>query len=60
MRLSLTGPIEFLPQKRILAFDFTYLKIAIAGLNIYDGYVKNGLQREAGFLRAKTKREGFL
>jgi len=60
LELSLTGPIEFLPQKRILAFDFTYLKIAIAGLNIYDGYVKNGLQREADFYERSLKDRAFF
>ena len=60
LRLSLTGPIEFLPRKRILAFDFTCLNIAIAGLNIYDGYVKNGLQREAGFYERPLKDRAFF
>ena len=60
LQLSLTGPIEFLPQKRILAFDFTYLKIAIAGFSIYDGYVKNGLQRETEFSEQKLKEKAFF
>ena len=60
VQLSLTGPIEFLPSKRILAFDFTYLQIAIAGLNLYDGYVKNGLRREAGFYERSLKERAFF
>lgn len=60
MQLSLTGPIEFLPQKRILAFDFIYLNIAIAGLNLYDGYVKNGLQRETKFYERSLKERAFF
>ncbi|MEL6929002.1 MAG: hypothetical protein AAFO95_10235 [Cyanobacteria bacterium J06600_6] len=60
LQLSLTGPIKFLPAKGILAFDFTYLQIAIAKVNIYDGYVKNGLQREAGFYERSLKQQVFF
>jgi len=60
LELSLTGPIEFMPQKRILAFDFTYLRIAIASLSLYSGYVKNGLQRETEFSEQKLKEKAFF
>ena len=60
IQLSLTGPIEFFPKQRILAFDFTYLKFAIAGKNIYQGYVKQGKQRESEFFSSKLKERAFF
>jgi hypothetical protein len=60
LELSLRGPIEFIPQTRILAFDFTYLKVSIWGLNLYQGYVKNGLSREKNFLQKKLKDRVFF
>jgi hypothetical protein len=60
LELSLTGPIRFLPQKRILAFDFTYLKISVWGLNLYQGYIQNGLQREIKFTEKELKQQAFF
>jgi hypothetical protein len=60
MELSLKGPIEFIPQTKILAFDFTYLKVSIWGLNLYQGYVQNGLSREKNFLQKKLKDRAFF
>jgi hypothetical protein len=58
--LSLTGPIRFLPQKRILAFDFTYLKISVWGLTLYQGYIKNGVEREKLFAEKELKDQAFF
>jgi hypothetical protein len=58
--LSLTGPIRFLPQKRILAFDFTYLKISVGGLTLYQGYIQNGVGREKLFAEKKLKDQAFF
>lgn len=58
--LSLTGPIEFFPKLGILAFDFTYLRFSIGSVNIYQGYVKNGQQRETEFARSKLKERAFF
>lgn len=58
--LSLTGPIRFLPQKRILAFDFTYLKISVGGLTLYQGYIKNGVEREKLFAEKELKYQAFF
>lgn len=58
--LSLTGPIRFLPQKRILAFDFTYLKISVWGLNLYQGYIQNGVEREKLFAEKELKYQAFF
>ncbi len=58
--LSLTGPIKFIPQTRILAFDFTYLNLTIFGFKIYDGYIRNGLEKEAKFYEMGTKDQAFF
>ncbi|NJK55157.1 MAG: hypothetical protein HC939_03835 [Pleurocapsa sp. SU_5_0] len=58
--LSLTGPIKFLPQRRILAFDFTYLKVSLWGWNLYQGYIQNGLLREKNFLAKELKDQAFF
>ena len=58
--LSLTGPIKFIPQTRILAFDFTYLNLTIFGLKIYDGYIRNGLEKEAKFYEMGIKDQAFF
>lgn len=60
LELSLIGPIKFLPSKRILAFDFTYLKISVWGLNIYQGYIQNGRERKKLFADKKLKDQAFF
>ena len=58
--LSLNGPIKFLPQTRILTFDFTYLNLTILGFQIYDGYIRNGLEKEAKFYDTGIKDQAFF
>ena len=58
--LSLSGPIQFISPKNILAFDFTSLKVEIFGLKIYDGYIKNGAIREKDFYNAKLAERAFF
>ncbi len=60
IELSLTGPVRFMPPKGILAFDFTYLKIVVLGFNLYNGYIKNGLKKEAEFEQKKLKHQAFF
>ena len=60
LQISLTGPIKFMPQQRILAFDFTYLKLSVGRFNLYQGYVKNGLQRNSDFYQQKLKNQAFF
>ncbi len=59
-KLSLTGPVIFIPQKRILAFDFTYLNLTMFGFRIYDGYIRNGLEKEAKFYQTEIKHQAFF
>ena len=60
LKLSLTGPVKFIPQKRILVFDFTYLKLNLFGFRIYDGYIRNGSDKEAKFYQTEIKHQAFF
>jgi hypothetical protein len=60
LQLSLTGPIKFIPEKNILAFDFTYLKVSVWGVNLYQGYFQAGLSRETEFSQKKLKDQAFF
>jgi hypothetical protein len=60
LQLSLTGPVKFIPQKKILAFDFTSLKVSVGGLNLYQGYFQNGSSRERLFSEKELKDQAFF
>jgi hypothetical protein len=60
LQLSLTGPIKFIAPKKILAFDFTSLKVSVGGLNLYQGYFQNGLSREMEFSEKGLKDQAFF
>lgn len=50
LNLTVSGPIRFFPQRRVLAFDFPQMAIALAGLKLFDGYIPQGKARESAFL----------
>lgn len=58
--LSLTGPIKFIQAKNILSFDFTTIKITVFGVQIYNGYLKNGREKEAEFEGQSLKHQAFF
>lgn len=60
IELSLSGPTKMLPHKSILAFDFTAIEIVAFGFKLYDGYVKNGAEREAKFYHQTIKEQAFF
>jgi hypothetical protein len=60
LQLSLTGPIKFIAARKILAFDFTSLKVSVGGLNLYQGYFQNGLSREMEFSEKELKDQAFF
>jgi hypothetical protein len=60
LHLSLTGPIKFVPPKKILAFDFTFLKVSVGGLNLYQGYLPKGFSREREFPEKRLKDQAFF
>lgn len=60
LKLVLSGPIKFISQKSILAFDFTYLALSLGGFKIYDGYLRNGLEKETKFWETEIKYQAFF
>lgn len=60
LSLSLSGPIEFITPKNILAFDFTKINITAFGIQLYNGDLKNGAAKEAEFYEIKLKDRAFF
>jgi hypothetical protein len=60
LQFSLTGPIKFLTPKNILAFDFTRMAIALFGIKLYDGYIRNGKNSEVNFYRETIQKQAFF
>ena len=58
--LSLSGPVEFIAPKNILAFDFTSLTLKIFSWKIYDNYIGNGAVREKEFYTSKLADRAFF
>ena len=42
LNLSVSGPIKFQAQKRLLAFDFTHVTVKLGGIKLYDGDMRGG------------------
>lgn len=59
-KLALEGPIKFLPQKNILAFDFTRICVKFLGLKLYQGYIRGGKVKEEEFYREKVGKQAFF
>ncbi|MGK7938042.1 MAG: hypothetical protein AB4206_19930 [Xenococcaceae cyanobacterium] len=60
LKLVLEGPIKFLPQKNILAFDFTRLSVNLFGIQLYQGYIRGGEVKEKEFYREKVGKQAFF
>ena len=60
LKLVLEGPIKFLPQKNILAFDFTRLCIKFLGIKLYDGYIRGGELKERQFYQESVGKQAFF
>lgn len=60
LQLSLTGPVKFLAPKNILAFDFTRMKVTFLGLNLYNGYIRGGKNKEETFYTDKISQQAFF
>lgn len=60
LQLVLTGPTRFWQNTNILAFDFTQIKVTLAGIKLYSGYIRNGQKREESFYKQKLKEQAFF
>ncbi|BAY86443.1 hypothetical protein NIES267_59510 [Calothrix parasitica NIES-267] len=59
-KIVLTGPVQFWSKKNILAFDFTRMRLSVSGLNLYQGYIRNGKDREESFDKQNLKEQAFF
>lgn len=60
LKLALEGPIKFVPQKNILAFDFTRLNVNFFGIKLYHGYIRGGKTKEQEFYRESVGKQAFF
>lgn len=60
LKIVLTGPVKFWHNKNILAFDFTRMRLSLSGLNLYQGYIRSGKDREESFYNQTLKQQAFF
>ncbi|MEM6399334.1 MAG: hypothetical protein AAF757_03760, partial [Cyanobacteria bacterium P01_D01_bin.116] len=60
LKIVLTGPVQFWSKKNILAFDFTKMRLSLSGLNLYQGYIRGGEEREKNFDKQTLKQQAFF
>lgn len=61
LKIVLTGPVQFWSKKKnILAFDFIRMQLSLSGLNLYQGYIRNGKDREESFDKQTLKEQAFF
>lgn len=60
LKIVLTGPVQFWTKKNILAFDFTRMRLSLSGLNLYQGYIRSGKDREENFYKQTLKEQAFF
>lgn len=58
--LTVSGPIQLYPQRRVLAFDFIKVRFSLAGVKLFDGYVKGGEAREKAFANKSLRDQAFF
>jgi hypothetical protein len=60
LQLLVRGPIRFWAKNNIVSFDFTRMTVLLWGRQIYQGYIRNGQQKEAGFYQQPLKEQAFF
>jgi hypothetical protein len=60
LKLTVTGPIEAIAGKRILAFDFTRWSVAIGSWVVYRGEIGGGVASDASFAERPLKKRPFF
>lgn len=60
LKLTVTGPIEAIAGKRMLAFDFTRWSVAISGWVVYRGEIGGGAASDATFADRPLKERPFF
>ncbi len=49
IQLTVSGPIKFQSQKRLLAFDFTHISLQLGSWTVYQGAMRGGDKTDATF-----------
>ncbi len=60
VKFCVDGPCKFICKKNIMAFDFTYLKMWILDVKIYEMNIRNGRNSEANFYETNINRQAFF
>lgn len=60
LKLSLSGPLKFQAQKRLLAFDFTHLRACLGSLPLYQGAIRGGEKSDAQFYEMAIAQQAFF
>ncbi|OAB61859.1 hypothetical protein AY599_02110 [Leptolyngbya valderiana BDU 20041] len=60
LRFTLTGPVKFVERNRLLAFDFTRATVQVFGRTLFEGYVRNGKERDRCFYDTPVKQQAFF
>jgi hypothetical protein len=60
LQLVVEGPSRFWAKNNIVSFDFTRMTVLLWGRQIYQGYIRNGQQKEASFYQQSLKEQAFF
>ncbi len=60
LHLSLTGPVKFQAQKRLLVFDFTQLTVSLGSLKLYQGQIRGGETTREEFYETSIGKQAFF
>ncbi len=60
LNFTLSGPTKFFPKQKLLAFDFTEIKISLGSKPIYSGNIRGGKKRSETFYEQPLKQQAFF
>ena len=60
LNLTVSGPIKFHAQKRLLAFDFLQMTIKLGGLQLYSGNLRGGADAAEKFKQTPIAKQPFF
>jgi hypothetical protein len=59
-QLTLIGPLKFLRKNNLLAFDFTQIQVTFFGVQLYEGYLRDGQFRDSKFDGERIGKQAFF
>ena len=60
IKLSFNGPVKFLVQKNILAFDFTRITVSLMKKKLFEGEIRGGKRKEEEFYQESISKQAFF